>query len=154
MILASRAVMQSIWHEFAIKIPEDIPQLTPEMITSIFEKKESRRKTVVEKLIDGFLMDPKQALYLCWKLGLWKASPIMNRLNDEQISQMMSQLPNKEEHIRLLKSNSERQLGDEIYSCFKLMIQLINKALDMTIDPNEDWHVFYNHLFPIKIIQN
>lgn len=150
MILASRAVMQSTWHEFAIEIPDDMPQLTPEIVTSIFEKKESRRKTVVEKLIDGFLMDPKQAFYLCWKLGLWKASPIMNRFSDEQILEMINQLPNKEEHIRLLESNRGKMLGDEIYSCFKLMIQSINKALDMTIDPNQDWHVFYNHLFPKK----
>ena len=61
--LAARAIMQSVWFDFDINIPGSIPRISKEDMDKIFAIEPHgplRRRIVIGKLIDAFMVDPKK----------------------------------------------------------------------------------------------
>ncbi|MCL4364508.1 hypothetical protein M1328_04700 [Patescibacteria group bacterium] len=144
--LAARGIMQSVWHGLDIVEPKKMPELTPEIVNRIFFDSALgtlRKNMFVGKLVDAFLVDPKNTFNKIRKLGLNKTSSILSLLSEEQLDEIESRLPGKEEHFSRLK----REPG---YSAAKLLGNLINGFFRGDLVYTDlDFIFFYTDLFPI-----
>jgi len=143
--LASRAMMQSVWHNLALELPPSIPHMSWQLLQENYKKYPRQRLAFIDKIVDTFMVDPQMAFQLCSQLGVWQASPLMSKINERQLAQILEKLPNKKEHFEnmILDPNNSQ-------SIFEILIKAINEVQPekKAINTHKDLLVFYEDIFP------
>lgn len=141
--VASRGIMQSLWHNLVLEMPSFIPLFSWEEMQDHYLQYPRQRLAFIDKIVDAFMIDPQKTFQLCEELGIWKATKLFSGVSEERMRKILDTLPGRVEHLdRLKKANRE-------YSVFENLLIAINEVIpEANIDPKKDLLVFYEDIFP------
>lgn len=141
--LASRGMMQSIWHNLILEMPRSKPRINWAELQDHYLQFPRQRLAFIDKVVDAFMVDPKRAFELSLTLGLFDGASALSYLSDEKLNYIFDNLPGREEHFKNLIE------GNGNYSVFEKFINLLNETIpDLQLDPKKDLMVFYEDIFP------
>ncbi len=141
--LASRAMMQSIWHNLLLEMPPFCPQLNWRALREHYKNYPRQRLAFIDKIIDAFMVDPKKTFQLCAQLGILESSELFSGLGEADLRKILDILPERKEHFQNLI------LDPNGYSVFELLVSAMNEVIPkVRIDPKKDFMIFYEDIFP------
>lgn len=146
--LVARALMQSAWFGFDVAVPQEIPIVTDKDMQKIFAIEPHgplRRRIVLGKIIDAFMVNPQKTFALMKRLGVTRMSPVLGALTHDELNDIKRYLPKGKKHRQQVLQNNN-------YSVFDIFSALINSHFNNVplTHPALNYLYFYTDLFPDK----